>query len=157
MYKPLKLKEKVKMNECLNCEKEVSGRAKYCNDACRMAYKRKGEQKGEQKPEQIEAKPEQIANPNTKPEQNLTLLGRNYDDISPDDEFRLGDPIWGRVFTKETLPYWMFDGDMERDILPRARGKVMSAQKKRVKFRELMLTYDIRFGARDREGNLLSA
>jgi hypothetical protein len=29
------------MNECLNCKKEVSEKATYCSDKCRIAYTRK--------------------------------------------------------------------------------------------------------------------
>lgn len=54
------------MNECLNCKKEISGKAKYCSDKCRMAYQRRTKQ-GEQ-PEQKD--------PDFQPEQTRTGLTR---------------------------------------------------------------------------------
>jgi hypothetical protein len=43
---------------CLNCKKEVSDRAKYCSDRCRMAFSRVNKLQPEQKSEQKE--PEQL-------------------------------------------------------------------------------------------------
>ena len=146
---------------CLNCGKEVSSRAKYCSDACRMKYRRKAE------PEQISVEPEQKAN---KGEQNVrvecsgnvTFMGKDLAEI--DQNFVLGDEAWCElldcrsVYHSSELPYWMLDGDLERDSLPRARGHGvprMSAEEKRVKFRELMFRFDERFGARNSANELI--
>ena len=47
--------------KCLYCNKEVSGKAKYCGDACRMAYGRKAKKQ----PEKTTNEPEQNTKPNT--------------------------------------------------------------------------------------------
>ena len=50
--------------KCLNCNKVISDKAKYCNDKCRMAFNRKANKQ----PEQIQ--PEQAKQPEQKqPEQ----------------------------------------------------------------------------------------
>ena len=54
---------------CLNCNNEISNKAKYCSDKCRMAFVRAN--KGEQQPEQNQ--PEQT--PNTQPEQSVVIEG----------------------------------------------------------------------------------
>ncbi len=48
------------MRRCKQCNKELSGKKQYCNDACRMAYGRKANKKPEQ------TQPEQVI-PNTAP------------------------------------------------------------------------------------------
>jgi hypothetical protein len=48
------------------------------------------------------------------------------------------------------------DGELERDKMPLASKKRLNAEDKRVKFRELMLCYDVRYGARDSEGDLIA-
>ena len=51
------------MNKCLQCAKEISDKAKYCSDKCRMAYTRTN--KIEQ-PEQTQPEHEQMT-PNKQP------------------------------------------------------------------------------------------
>ena len=50
------------MNKCLLCSKDISDKAKYCSDKCRMAFTRTVQ------PEQIQPEHEQMT-PNKQPEQ----------------------------------------------------------------------------------------
>ena len=70
------------MNKCLNCNKEIGLRAKYCSDRCRMAYNRQPEQNihepeqtrtdlPEQPEQNVRPEPEQTQ-PEHEPEQLLT-------------------------------------------------------------------------------------
>lgn len=65
------------MDKCKQCSKELTGKRQYCNDACRMAYKRSQPEQPEQsQPEQIQPEheqSEQISNPNIQPEQDAQL------------------------------------------------------------------------------------
>lgn len=60
--------------KCKQCNNNVTGKKQFCNDACRMAFKRKANNPNTQ-PEQIRPQPEQKSKPNKQTEQktgNLT-------------------------------------------------------------------------------------
>ena len=64
-------------NKCLNCQQEISDKAKYCSDRCRMAFTRKIVQPEQIQPEQPK-QPEQKT-PNIQPEQideNAKRIGK---------------------------------------------------------------------------------
>jgi len=85
------------MNKCKQCGVELTGKKTYCNDACRMAFKRTTRTQPEQEPEQKD-QPEQAITrtitPNTQPEQekatNPNIVGRNG--------YHLGQVLTNRVF-----------------------------------------------------------
>lgn len=89
-------------NTCLNCKIEISGRAKYCSDKCRMAYGRNPNKVGsepEQKGEQTQGEHEQITTRTPEPEQDdfraqLTKTDKTFYDRAMD--------VWGE-------PYYNFD------------------------------------------------
>lgn len=70
-------------NQCLQCNNQISVKAKYCSDKCRMAYIRSQPEQPEQnkapQPEQIQPEqtkqPEQTT-PNNQPEQVWTEQGK---------------------------------------------------------------------------------
>ena len=151
--------------ECLNCGKKVSrANQRYCNDACRMSFKRKGEQKPEQVVAENPNKPEQKANTNTKPEhiewcasdvsdkENVYFQGKKLSELDHEQFFEIGE-VDMKV---KDLRWWMLDGPLSHDNLPLASRKRLPAQKKRKIFRELMYQYDVRFGARDKDFNLIA-
>jgi len=148
------------MNICLNCGKEVSGKAKYCNEACRMSYKRNPNKQPEhnpnkvehfdsqpEQPEQISAQPEHKAN---KPE--LTFMGVSLDEL--DEYFKIGNPQYCEllntksVFHRSELPFWLLEGKMDRDSLPLAKSVFLKADEVRRRFRDMMFKFDLRFGMR---------
>lgn len=60
--------------KCLNCDKEISKKATYCSDKCRMAYKRKLSKIANHLTRPISPpmiQPEQNVRPNTQPEQKI--------------------------------------------------------------------------------------
>lgn len=65
------------MNRCKNCGKEVSNKATYCGDKCRMAFKRKSDTQPEQKGEQEQ--PEH-SNPNKLTATDQTFYDRDIRD-----------------------------------------------------------------------------
>ena len=151
--------------ECLNCGKKVSrANQRYCNDACRMSFKRKGEQKPEQDVAENPNKPEQKANTNTKPEhiewcasdvsdkENVYFQGKKLSELDPEQFFKIGE-VWFKV---RDLRWWMLHGVLDRGELPSSKGVRMGAGDKRKAFRELMYQYDVRFGARDKDFNLIA-
>lgn len=79
---------------CLNCKKEISGRATFCSDACRMAYKRKAN-KPEHNSEENPNKSEQIETRTPKPEQafrdSLTKADKTFYDRAMRD---FGEPYY---------------------------------------------------------------
>lgn len=57
------------MSKCLHCGLEVGSRAKYCNDAHRMAYKRNPNSQPEQTRTFVRLEPEQASTRTPEPEQ----------------------------------------------------------------------------------------
>ena len=53
------------------------------------------------------------------------------------------------------VPCWLLEGELERDKLPMSVKRHMPAQEKRRRFRELMFSYDVRYGARDANFDLM--
>lgn len=111
--------------ECKACSKDLTGKRTYCDDACRMAFKRHGslnesmEAMGWQ-PEQPEQNEPEQTNPNTQPEQVIgaTVYGRQavrfqgdqYDTrpmpLNPDDKPHSG----GRgKYTRKDGSVYQFD------------------------------------------------
>ena len=81
--------------------------------------------------------------------QGMLLSGLN-----PEDEVVIGQ----RVFKVRELRWWMLQGVLVRDVgdLAGNRRMRMEAENKRRRFRELMYQHDIRYGARDSEGDLIA-
>ena len=78
--------------KCLNCDKEISDKAKYCSDKCRMAFNRKQpEQEGEQQPEQN--LPEQGEQPEQMlPEHQPEQIGK--DECDYETKVKYGRKYW---------------------------------------------------------------
>jgi hypothetical protein len=79
--------------------------------------------------------------------------GRPLSEIDPEKEFLIGE----RWMKCKGLRWWMLDGSLNRDKLPFARKKRMEPEAKRKTFRELMYTHDVRYGARDKDFNLIGS
>ena len=128
--------------ECIVCGNNLHGRRKeFCSDRCRMVMRRGSQTRTE--PEQG-VKVEQKSN-----RDNLTFMGRSVKEL--DQYFKLGNEVFCEVlgcrhtFHSSELPYWMLDGHIEGKLGGRIGDVILTSEEKRVVFRELMYSYDVRY------------
>ena len=84
----------------------------------------------------------------------VSFQGRKLSELNMEDEIVIGQ----KVFKVRELRWWMLEGPLVRDGGDLAGNKRMnlSPQEKRKRFRELMYQYDIRYGARNSDGDLIA-